>query len=76
MKTVPYCEGAQFDIFADTISYEGSIANVVEVGTLYKTFMGEYASKKYAMYDDRYDPNKFLKFGDKQKPVLTGNWEQ
>lgn len=76
MPDVPYGEGAKFEIFADTIRDEGSLANVVEVGTLYKSFMGEFASRKYAMYDDRYDPNKFLKFGDKSKAVLTGNWEQ
>lgn len=76
LRVIPFSDGQEFSIFADTITYEKSVVNVVEVGSTYKNFMGPFALAKYARYDNRYDPNRFIKFGDKNKPVLTGNWEQ
>lgn len=76
LKYVPYGEGKTFNIFADTTTYQKIKVNVVEVGTRWADFMGEYGSKKYSKYDQRYDPNKMLKFGSKTAPNLAGNWEQ
>ncbi len=72
---VPYGGGAKFDIFADTASYQASVVDVVEVGVPYATFMGDFADKKFKKYDERYDPKKKIKFGDRNKPILTGSWE-
>lgn len=72
---VPYGEGVQFEIFSDTTSYQASTVDVVEVGIPYEKFMGEFADPKYKKYDERYDPKKKIKFGDRGKPILTGSWE-
>lgn len=72
---IPYGNGARFDIAADTLTYQSTIVNVVEVGTPRKNFMGQFASKRYSKYDRSYDPNSVVKFGDLTKPNLAGNWE-
>jgi type II secretory pathway pseudopilin PulG len=72
---VPFGEGAEFEIFADTASYQSSTVEVVEVGVEYEKFMGKFADRKFRKYDERYDPKKRIKFGDKSKPILTGSWE-
>lgn len=68
-------EATQFMIAADTIEYQSTTVAVVEVGTPWKTFMGLYADKRFAKYDQNFNPNKVLKFGDLNKPNLSGNWE-
>jgi hypothetical protein len=75
LRYVPFSKGTEFTIDADTISYQQSVVSVVEVSTRWKEFMGGFASKRYAKYDSRYDPENRLKFGDMSKPNLTGNWE-
>ncbi len=72
---IPYGQGARFDIAADTLTYQSTLVNVVEVGTPRKSFMGQYGSKRYSKYDRSYDPNSVIKFGDLTKPNLAGNWE-
>lgn len=72
---VPFGNGATFDIQADTITYQSTIVPVVEVGVRRKVFMGPYADKRFARYDQKYDPEKPLKFGDMNSPNLSGNWE-
>lgn len=76
LMIIPYAtQGVVFDIMADTLTYQQSKVHVVEVGTRYGAFMGEFADAKFSKYDSRYSPNKRLKFGDLTKPNLTGNWE-
>ncbi len=75
LNEVPYTEGTTFTFAADTLTYQSTLVSVVEVGTRYKTFMGRYSDPKYAKYDNSYDPNKLLKFGDMTKPNIAGNWE-
>ncbi|NNE27785.1 MAG: hypothetical protein HKN09_13145 [Saprospiraceae bacterium] len=58
------------------MTYQSTLVSVVEVGTRWKEFMGEYGSIRYAKYDNSYDPNRMLKFGDMSAPNLTGNWER
>jgi type II secretory pathway pseudopilin PulG len=72
---VPFGEGANFEIHADTTSYQSALVDVVEVGIPYGQFMGAFKDPKFKKYDERYDPKKKIKFGDRSKPILTGSWE-
>ena len=72
---IPYTGGEKFEIWADTVTYQSTLVDVVEVKTYYKSFMGEYADPRFARYDQAYDPNKPLKFGNRSSPSLSGNWE-
>lgn len=77
LRFVPYADtGATFSIDADTLTYQSTLVSVVEVGTRWKDFMGQYGSVRYSKYDNSYDPNKMLKFGDMNAPNVTGNWER
>ncbi len=73
---VPYSSGAKFSIWADTLTYQSTLVNVVEVATTWKEFMGPFGSTRYRKYDDSYDPSAALKFGDRYAPNISGNWER
>jgi hypothetical protein len=75
LRYVPFGNGAMFEIAADTITYQSTLVNVVEVGVQRKLFMGKYADPLYGKYDNRYDPNSKIKFGDLNTPNTSGNWE-
>ncbi len=75
IDVIPYGNGAKFNIWADTVTYQRTKVFVCEVGTVYNKFMGEFADPKYKKYDNRYEPDATIKFGDKSKPTLAGNWE-
>jgi hypothetical protein len=75
LRYVPYGKGEMFEIASDTLTYQKTMVNVVEVGTIYKVFMGEYASNRFKKYDDRYNPGKAMKFGDLNKPTVAGSWD-
>ncbi|MCB0634162.1 MAG: hypothetical protein R2824_21365 [Saprospiraceae bacterium] len=72
---VPYGHGAIFDIAADTITYQKTIVPVVEVGVQRKVFMGPYADRRFARYDQKYNPEAPIKFGSMNSPNMSGNWE-
>ncbi len=76
LRYVPYTDNSvEFDIAADTITYQSTPnVAVVQVGTRYENFMGKY-DISYSRYDAKYDPRKTIKFGDLEKPNLSGNWE-
>ncbi len=76
LRYVPFGGGVMFDIAADTLTYQSTQVNVVEVGVPRKVFMGRYADPAYSKYDNRYDPNSRLKFGDLSSPNTSGNWEK
>lgn len=76
LRYVPYTKADQFTMVADTMTYQSTLVNVVEVGTRWKNFMGKYASKRYCKYDNSYDPDKVIKFGDLKGPNLGGNWDR
>lgn len=76
MVLIPFGNGKMFDVQADTLSYQKTLVNVVEVGTKRSSFMGKYADEKYKRYDARYNPNSVIKFGDMNKPSTSGNWER
>jgi hypothetical protein len=73
---VPYSNGEQFDIQADTITYQSTNVPVVEVGVRRKAFMGPFKDPRFARYDSDYNPNSVLKFGNMNAPNLSGNWER
>lgn len=75
MEIIPYTDGSVFNLSADTITYQQTVVPVVEVGTTWKEFMGEYASPRYAKYDSSYDPNASFKFGSMEAPQLGGSWD-
>jgi len=72
---VPFTNKVVFDITADTLTYQNTKVTVVEVGVQRKVFMGHWGSPRFKKYDHSYDPNKPIKFGDLNKPILSGNWE-
>lgn len=76
LEFVPFSGGKTFNIAADTLTYQSTLVNVVEVGIPYKEFMGEFADPAYAKYDKRYDPEKVMKFGDLTKPTTAGSWDR
>ena len=76
LRYVPFSKGKMFDIAADTLTYQSTLVNVVEVGTYWKDFMGKYADPKYGKYDQSYDPSKRIKFGDLNKPNISGSWDR
>ena len=75
LRYIPYTDQMQFDIRADTTTYQQAKVNVVEVGTVYKNFMGPYAKPRFKRFDSSYDPEKRIKFGSLTQPTLSGNWE-
>ncbi len=77
LHIVPYADqGTEFELYADTMTYQKTLVHVVEAKTYFYKFMGaEFSSEKYKKYDDRYNPKAPLKFGDRFTPNLTGNWE-
>ncbi|MFK8104020.1 MAG: hypothetical protein AB8G15_15915 [Saprospiraceae bacterium] len=76
LRYVPYGEGSVFDIKADTMTYQKTLVNVVEVGVRKRKYMGEFADAKYQKYDHLYDPDATIKFGNMGAPNLSGNWER
>ncbi|MEM9822849.1 MAG: hypothetical protein AAF985_17340 [Bacteroidota bacterium] len=73
---VPYGNGAKFDIQADTLTYQSTLVDVVEVGVIRKKFMGQWGDIRFARYDSSYDPNTIIKFGNMNAPNTSGNWER
>lgn len=76
LRYVPYGGGKTFNIQADTLTYQSTLVQVVEVSVPREVFMGPYADPKFARYDNSYDPKSLLKFGDMNAPNLSGNWER
>ncbi|MEM9929939.1 MAG: hypothetical protein AAF840_08985 [Bacteroidota bacterium] len=76
LEVVPYTDGkVNFDIDAKIIEYQSTNVPVVQVGVRQKEFMGQYADAKYQRYDQTYEPNSPIKFGDLTKPTLAGSWQ-
>lgn len=75
LKFVPFTDGDTFEMQADTIQYQETRSPVVQVGVKRKQFMGPWGDPRFAKYDDRYDPESMIKFGDMNRPSLSGNWE-
>ena len=71
---IPWTNNERFEIKADTMTYQATLVYVTEVGTNRNKYMGKYSDPKYKRYDDTYEPDKFIKFGDMTKPSLAGNW--
>ncbi len=74
LRYIPYSGGKTFDIQADTLTYQSTLVNVMEVKTLVSNYMGPFAHVRYSKYDDKYDPGNYMKIGDMSKPNTSGNW--
>lgn len=75
MEIVPYTDKkVKFDIEAKYIAYQSTNVPVVQVGVRMSEFMGKYADVKYQRYDQNYEPNSPIYFGDLTKPTLAGSW--
>lgn len=72
---VPFANGAKFDMVTDTLMQGITALDVMECGIQRKAFMGKFASTYYKKFDNRYDPDSKIKFGDLQSPSMAGNWE-
>ena len=72
---IPFTNKQRFNIESDTIEYQGTKINVIQVSTRWAVFMGEFADKKFRKYDSSYDPENLIKFGDLNSPSIGGNWE-
>jgi len=75
LKSVPFTDNKQFDIFAGKIDQQGIIIPVVEVSAKWGDFMGEFGDPKYKKYDKKFSPKNKIKFGSRSKANLSGNWE-
>lgn len=76
LRYIPFTDKKEFDIKSDTMTYQKTLVSVVEVGTKWSTFMGKFANPKYAKYDASYEPQARIKFGDLNKPSLSGSWSR
>jgi len=76
LRYVPYTGGVKFDIDADTLTYQKTLVNVVEVGVIRREFMGDWGDARFARYDASYKPGTKIKFGTMDAPNLSGNWER
>lgn len=75
LEIVPYTDKkVKFDIEAKNIAYQSTNVPVVQVGVRMSEFMGKYADLKYQRYDQNYEPNSPIYFGDLTKPTLAGSW--
>ena len=76
IRYIPFSEKKDvFDLAADTLTYQGTLVQVVECKAQRSTFMGKFGNISYAKYDKAYDPTSYLKFGNLTQPNLSGNWE-
>lgn len=75
LRYVPFGKGITFEMAADTLTYQKTLVNVVEVGVIRKKFMGPWGTNHFRRYDQNYNPDKPIKFGDMNAPKLAGNWE-
>lgn len=76
IRYIPFSEKKDvFDLAADTLTYQGTLVQVVECKAQRSTFMGKFGNISYAKYDKAYDPTTYLKFGNMTQPNLSGNWE-
>jgi hypothetical protein len=76
IRYIPFSEKKDvFELAADTLTYQGTLVQVVECKAQRTTFMGKFGDVSYAKYDKAYDPTTYLKFGNMTQPNLSGNWE-
>lgn len=74
LKEIPFSNGKEFDMRADTMTYQKILVPVISVGTTYKTFMEEFNNDKFKRYDSSFDPDKYIGYGGLTKPTTSGSW--
>ena len=73
LRYVPFTNGVQFNVHADTLTYQSTLVNVVEVGVKREMFMGPFTDPRFKRYDANSDPATIIKFGNLNAPNLSGN---
>lgn len=74
LKTVPFSGDKEFDMRADTMTYQKILVPVISVGTTYNTFMEEFNTDKFKRYDSSFDPEAYIGYGSLTKPTTSGSW--
>jgi len=87
MRVVPFSENKglkvetqPFEIKAGTVALEGSrlaanfSAPTFEVSTTVGTYMPEFSTPEFSMYNPEFVPTKIIKVGDLNKVTTAGNW--
>jgi len=79
VRKVPFAKGdKEFYIKTGEAIVDGTdslMAPTFEIGTTISTYMHEFDSASYVIYDPDYDPNnKVRRVGDLYKPSTSGNW--
>ena len=76
LEVVPYTDGkVNFDLEARRIQYQSTEVPVVQVGVRQSAYMGKFADERYQRYDQNYEPETPIYFGDLGKPTLGGSWQ-
>ena len=75
LKDIPYSDGKEFDMRADTMTYQKILVPVISVGTTYKTFTAEFTSDKYRRYNSNFDPDAYIGYGSLVRPTISGSWK-
>ena len=79
LRKVPFAaEPKEFYIKSGSAIVEGTdslMAPTFEIGTTLATYLPEFDSASYVIYDPKYDPeNQIRRVGDLYKPSTAGNW--
>jgi hypothetical protein len=74
LKEIPYSNGEEFKMRADTLTYQKITVPVISVGTTYETFMKEFNSDKFKRYDSSFKPEGYIGYGSLSKPTTSGTW--
>lgn len=79
LRMVPFAkEPKEFYIKSGSAIVEGTdslMAPTFEIGTTLATYLPEFDSASYVIYDPQYDPNNQVRrVGDLYKPSTSGNW--
>lgn len=74
LKDVPFSNGKEFDMRADTMTYQKILVPVISVGTTYNAFMEEFNSDKFKRYDSSFSPDAYIGYGGLTRPTTSGSW--
>ncbi|MGK0389815.1 MAG: hypothetical protein ACI94Y_002560 [Maribacter sp.] len=74
LKEIPYSDGKEFEMRADTMTYQKILVPVISVGATYETFMNEFTSDKFRRYDSSFDPAAYIGYGSLVRPTTSGTW--
>lgn len=77
LRTVPFSNGKTFTVQTSEAIVEGTdsmMTSTFMIGTPIGSYLPEFDSASYVIYDPDYNPNHLRKVGDLNKPSTNGNW--